>query len=264
MTPTLLAVIAATLLAADPPKANGKTDTEKIQGVWTVVGGEVGGKPLKDAQATLTFEGNDVYFTRRDGLTNHATYTLDPTKTPKQTDWKSAGNTILGIYELDGEQLTVCITSTSERPKEFKAPDEKTTLFKLKYARPVPDPNDPSLKPEFAKVKGKWDVVSAEEDGKAAPADKIKGAYISFDANKITIVDPDQKFEGKFVLVPSEKPRQMNVRRIKGDRIETAVGIYDLDGDSLTLCLASEGADRPKEFKSGRNIVLIKLRRAKP
>ena len=59
--------------------------------------------------------------------TYKGTFSIDPSKKPKTIDVKfregpEKGNTSLGIYELDGDDLKLCLSvTTKERPTEFSA-----------------------------------------------------------------------------------------------------------------------------------------------
>ena len=67
------------------------------------------------------------------------TFTLDPQKTPKAmdifpTEGDNNGKTLLAIYELAGDQLTICYSLTpTVRPEDFKA--DSNTLLVVKFER---------------------------------------------------------------------------------------------------------------------------------
>src|SRR5262249_215599 len=91
-----------------PPASTGsgtasqtKPDKDAIQAEWSGAG------------LTVTFAGDK--FLPWDGREVHnreiAVFTLDPAKSPKQIDFKtlSDGKTGLGIYELRGDELKLCV-----------------------------------------------------------------------------------------------------------------------------------------------------------
>lgn len=58
--------------------------------------------------------------------TEMATFKLDATKKPKETDWTHAagpskGKTFKGIYDLRGDELRVCLSDGDDRPAEFRS-----------------------------------------------------------------------------------------------------------------------------------------------
>lgn len=104
----LLAATAALLLAADKPK----DDREAIQGTWRVVstidsGQETPPEVFKNVKVIWVIDKDKI--TNRVGkMTTVWTYTLDATKKPKWIDLVEGKRRMLGIYELDGDKLTVC------------------------------------------------------------------------------------------------------------------------------------------------------------
>lgn len=105
----------------------------KLVGTWTATDGEFQGNrtaALKDMKWTFT---NDKVSFSMLGKAMEATYTLQPTSTPKSFDFKGAETSIQGIYELNGDTLKVCCAAT-ERPKSFAtggtSQDTIMTVFK--------------------------------------------------------------------------------------------------------------------------------------
>jgi uncharacterized protein (TIGR03067 family) len=72
--------------------------------------------------------------------------------------------------------------------------------------------------------------------------------------------------ESKIAIDPSEHPKAIDlVTRLPRGGSETAVGSYELSGESLKICHDATGKQRPKEFKSavGSTVVLPVLKRPK-
>jgi uncharacterized protein (TIGR03067 family) len=73
--------------------------------------------------------------------------------------------------------------------------------------------------------------------------------------------------EGTMKLDPTKKPATIDLAITSGnDKGKSQVGIYKIDGDSITICLARPGeTDRPTEFKSteenGNILVTIKRKK---
>jgi RNA polymerase sigma factor (sigma-70 family) len=120
-------------------------------------------------------------------------------------------------------------------------------------------------KPDKDKLQGEWKVTSVKIGGRE-PDDKdhiLKSPWV-FKGDKLTF----EPFEAEFKLDPSKDPRQIDVTIQKGPDAEkgmTALGIYKLDGDKLTIhaCHPGDG-QRPTDFETtgGRN-VLVTLERVK-
>ena len=125
----LLAVLAVgVFFAADAPKDDAtKKELEKFQGTWKFVSLEVDGNKLpeegfKDARLVITGD----KFTVSEGRVLHkGVFKVDVSKKPKTidvtfTEGPEKGNTVRGIYELEGDTYKVCMTDTLKaRPTEF-------------------------------------------------------------------------------------------------------------------------------------------------
>jgi len=112
--------------AQQQPEPKARPDAEAILGAWSIVGLETGGK----GEAEKNFRGNTFTFTKEKATLQERgypriefSYTLDPAKTPKTIDLtttKGSGNTIKGIYTLDGDDLVMTLSvGGSTRPAEF-------------------------------------------------------------------------------------------------------------------------------------------------
>jgi uncharacterized protein (TIGR03067 family) len=109
--------------AADLP------DAKAIEGNWTPVNAELGGKPLADSilkTISLKLAGGK-YEVTAGGHPDNGTYTLDAATKPKSmtvtgTDGPNNGKTFPCIYELKGDTLRICYDlSGAKRPTEFKS-----------------------------------------------------------------------------------------------------------------------------------------------
>ena len=148
----LLVLAGAASHAADEKKdakEDAKKEMKKLEGVWLPVTVETGGMKaagtddaLKGLQYVFTADGK--FRMEKDGeAMMEGTYTLDPSKKPKQIDYKIEkaksdafkGTTSLGIYELDGDTYKVCRTwpDNDTRPTEYSgAKDSKQILSEFK------------------------------------------------------------------------------------------------------------------------------------
>jgi len=107
-------------------------DHEAIQGEWEIVDAESNGVPPPPGMfdhAKFVFSGNKLALLGKD-----RTFELDATKNPKQIDFKNVGQ--IGIYELNGDNLKLCVGPADDRPKEFKTrPRTDHSLFLLRRKR---------------------------------------------------------------------------------------------------------------------------------
>lgn len=112
-------------LAGDEGK---KDDIDLFQGDWVMVSGEANGVKIADEQAKAfkrTVKGDKITITRGGEELYRGTFKLDPTKKPKTIDvhvetGPAKGMTRVGIYELDGDTMKICVAQPeAPRPTEF-------------------------------------------------------------------------------------------------------------------------------------------------
>lgn len=137
-----LMIVLATppLLAADAGDEV-RQELKALQGKWKAVGVEAGGKALpKESVPDFTFVvGADGKSTGQSPQGDYqATITVDPKKNPKTIDnlhdsGAQKGKKQYGIYKLEGEKWTVCMTRPGamegDRPKDFATKDTANVVF---------------------------------------------------------------------------------------------------------------------------------------
>lgn len=112
-------------------------------------------------------------------------------------------------------------------------------------------------------LEGKWVIESLTRDGKAD--DSLKGATREHVGDKYTITPAkDSKgvpTEGTFTVDAEKKTIDMKptTGNFKG---KTLLGVYKLDGDTLTVAFAE--AERPKGFESkeGSKVLVAVMKKA--
>jgi RNA polymerase sigma factor (sigma-70 family) len=144
-----------------------------------------------------------------------------------------------------------------------------TVVGTLVWARQAPADKPATAIKEDAvkdeeKILGTWDYVSVETKGENLPQKEIKGARMIFAAEgKFTAINSKGEKKGTYKLDPAKKPREITTTNDDGKK---HLGIYKLDGDTLTICMHQEdGAARPTEFATSKDtkLVLVVLKREK-
>jgi len=117
-------------------------------------------------------------------------------------------------------------------------------------------PTDEELSKAKAALKGTWQVISAEEGGDPLPAGIISQLKHVFDGDAIIMVVGEKEKLAQYKIDPTASPKTIDI--IKKD--EVSLGIYELEGDKLRICL-SKDLRRPTKFESksetGRNALVI-------
>ncbi len=118
-----------------------------------------------------------------------------------------------------------------------------------------------AAKEELKKFQGTWKIELQEEDGKKLSEAELKGRTISF-GSSLFLVRKKGAMEqiGKVKIDPAKKSINATVDKgtHEGDLLP---GIYELDGDTLKICLSTDGDSRPKDFKPGPDRLLMVCKR---
>src|SRR5215471_15570864 len=107
-------------------------------------------------------------------------------------------------------------------------------------------------------LQGTWDVVALELDGQemgAVPPD----ACIQVKGSRFTTSGMGAEYTGDVTLDPTANPKTFDLLfRTGPEKGNTALAIYELDGDSWKMCLTTRGGKRPAKFatKSGTGLAL--------
>jgi uncharacterized protein (TIGR03067 family) len=153
--------------AQDRREASAGRDAQDLQGEWQTIDFQTRGVTVRDMtnrwiikddqRIEFNFSGN------WHSQESNVRFRLDPAKSPKQIDfvihwrepdWKDL--TLLGIYLLDGERLTICTNNKGKRPTEFKSTNENGNTLSA-YRRVKGDPN---VTLAFAKIQSDWAEAS--------------------------------------------------------------------------------------------------------
>lgn len=114
---------------------------------------------------------------------------------------------------------------------------------------------------------GTWKAVSLERNGETFPLDAAEETRLVFGKDDRFVIrrGAESLEEGSF-RVHSGEPRPIDTTPTNGpDRGRTTKGLYEIEGDTLRMCLAPPGAPRPADIASrpGSNHLFFVYRRVR-
>jgi uncharacterized protein (TIGR03067 family) len=125
-----------------------------------------------------------------------------------------------------------------------------------------------AVKKELKALQGTWRPISQELDGKKTSEEELKDRAVVFDAaGKASLRHGDKiLLESAWKIDPTKKPKAVDSTYTSGEnKGKTRLGIYELEGDTLRVCLGPIGKERPTEFSSkpGSGNLLFRFEREK-
>jgi uncharacterized protein (TIGR03067 family) len=234
-----------------------KAELASLQGTWEIVALEVDGSTLPEgafAGSRIVVKGNS-FATISMGATYGGTLGVDAAKTPKTLDlsFKSGpekGNTSLAIFELDGDTWTLCLTVTAKkRPTAFATKAGSGLALETLKRQTGPSPQE-RLRDELGRLEGEWSLVSAVKDGQTLPGDYVRTGRRLVKGNETTVFFGREVFlKAAFTLGPTASPKTIDYIVTAGENQgEAQLGIYAIEGDTVTYYLAPPGRPRPTDF----------------
>jgi uncharacterized protein (TIGR03067 family) len=121
-------------------------------------------------------------------------------------------------------------------------------------------------KKDLEKMSGTFTVISFVRNGEAWGPDKLKKLKVVQKGANWSFTEDNEVTEGTDWVDPSKKPKEVDSTYTSGgDKGKKALGIYEIDGDTVKFCHAEPDKPRPTEFasKAGSDQTLMVLKRAK-
>ena len=115
-------------------------------------------------------------------------------------------------------------------------------------------------------MEGTWKVESAEAGGQKIESDELKAIVVKITGDRYEVKTKDKVDAGTLKLDETQKPKTMDATDTEGDDVGKVVkAIYELSGDTLRVCYALDGGERPTEMatKEGSPLLLMTYKREK-
>ena len=104
-------------------------------------------------------------------------------------------------------------------------------------------------KKDQARMQGDWAAEALTIDGMKLPDDDAQAYFRTVKGNAYTVFRFSKAAaRGTFTLDATKSPRTMDVTPAGPRKGKPILAIYKLEGDTLTICNAGPGKERPKTF----------------
>ena len=115
------------------------------------------------------------------------------------------------------------------------------------------EPLAAEVRKELKRLEGTWEVVFLVVDGEEKPPEgPFKGLQVVMTGDqRVVKAGAVAITQETFQIDPAARPRRMDLSIAQGmSKGQVIQGIYDLDGETLRVCLAMKGGPRPTEMVS--------------
>ena len=201
---------------------NPAAELKALQGQWNVVRVEKGGatdrlwvKDFLTVGRQFHFVGTDLRV-RNVGQNGFRMYacSVGSNSVPRWIDLhrpndQSGGLFALGVYEIKGDQLKLCLANceslrgTTQRPKSLAVePLSGNVLLTLERYRPSADETD---------IQGHWSVATRIEDGETISSDTYRGRYAFMEYGAFFFGPKGTKGWG-YLLDPRKQPKTITMQ----------------------------------------------------
>jgi uncharacterized protein (TIGR03067 family) len=251
-----------------------KKEYARFEGVWSFAVIDVEGtkQPVPPFESNKIIIAQDGLFTVVQGpKVTRGIFKLDPSKIPKHfdqtvTDGPAKGMTAACIYELEGDTYMLCGSFRGkDRPATFDS-KPKSGLIVQSFKREKQVVKEALIEVGRRELSGTWQAISYALDGTKASDEDMKRIKLVIDADgHATALREGKVFIAAATDIdPTKTPITIDFSYTEGDiKGKTALGIYKIENDLLTICRTSPGDARPTEFtsKPGSGHTLMTYRR---
>jgi uncharacterized protein (TIGR03067 family) len=115
-------------------------------------------------------------------------------------------------------------------------------------------------------MEGKWKVETAEVGGKVIDIEGLRNLVVTITGDHYELMTADGPDAGTLKLDETAKPKTMDATDTEGSDVGKVIkAIYEITGDTMRVCYAIEGGERPTELatKEGSPWLLVTYKREK-
>lgn len=112
-------------------------------------------------------------------------------------------------------------------------------------------------------IQGEWRVIFAEDSGRTGPPEALRDIRLLITQDQLSMEVAGRKNVSAYQIDPSTTPKSIDFTTDG----RTKPGIYDLQGDTLRICMSEDREERPTAFDSqpdSANDLVLTFKRVKP
>ena len=267
-----------------------------LEGEWRFVGLQVDGSDVPaamSAQSRILIDG-DRFRMESPEATYDGVFSIDASVEPMRIDIEfvegpEAGNSSYGIYQLSGDQLTICLgVAGASRPKSFATKKgsghalerlrrvsvirpsnvtggARTATTVRPAASPVEAKHfDVPMTALLKKLQGEWAATELVTNGEPMRADWLAFGHRATDGNEMKVVFGGQVMaHAKMRFDETVFPIAVDYLNLSGAaKGKITLGIMDWVGDEVRFAIAGPGVPRPVSFDArGKGVTLSRWRK---
>jgi uncharacterized protein (TIGR03067 family) len=111
---------------------------------------------------------------------------------------------------------------------------------------------------DLKQLAGSWKPKEANLGDNKIDSMVLEKAVVAYEGDKYTITIGDKEEKGTLVLDSKKIPKCMDIFPTSGDNNgKTFLAVYELTGDSLTICYSLTPTVRPENFEPNSNTLLV-------
>jgi uncharacterized protein (TIGR03067 family) len=112
-------------------------------------------------------------------------------------------------------------------------------------------------------LQGRWVATKYEFDGKHVPLEATRKVAITFKGSAFVMSEEDGNVSGEFRIRSNKKPAWIDVKVTSGaNNGKTCLGIIEMRDGMLILGVRRPDGDRPTEFDSKKEVMLLHLKKS--